>query len=321
MRRTPRLRPDGSPLAGAGPRTLALYSGMAAAFPGMGRPLTDEPAAQRVLAEFEAASGQGIGRLVREAGEEELYADRSWELAVVAAQAAACEAFLAGGGNVSGALGFSIGAYAALLGARMAGVGQVVAMIDTVLEASRTLPGSYAMVAVTGPPLERAESLCRPGVLEVAAVLGEGQVIVAGRAEAAEGFAAAVARSALRVTRLPVRWPLHTTLMSPVADALDRRRRSIGRLRPPRHPVYSGLDGARITTPSEGWELLIRHLVRPQRFDLAMRAALADGWERIVDLGPGATLARVVRRLRGAPSAVESFPSAPARRAPGGAEC
>ena len=282
---------------------------MAAAAPGMGRPLADDPAAQRVFAEFAVVSGLEIERLVVDAAESELLADRAWELAVVATEIAAFEAFREKGRVVSGALGFSIGAYAALRNAGMVDVSQVVAMVDSVLEACLALPGSYGMAAVTGPSRERVEKDCCPGVVEIAAVLGEGQVVVAGELEATERLCAGISRVALRVTRLPVRWPLHTTLMTPVAAALERRRRALGCLRPLRHPVYSGLDGSRITTPSEGWDLLVRHLVQPQRLDLAIPAVLEAGAAGFVELGPAATLARAVRRFSGSAAAVELFPA------------
>jgi acyl transferase domain-containing protein len=283
------------------------YPGMAAALPGMGCPPAHDPAAQGVLAEFKSASGEEIARLVLEAGEGALHADRAWELAVVATELA-FEAFRARGGLVSGALGSAIGVYAALLGAGTVRVAQAVAMIDTVLEIALQLHGSYATVTVTGPSHAKVEGLCRAGAVEVAAVLGESQVIVAAELDATERLAAAIAASALRVPRLPVRWPLHTTLMAPVAAALDRSRTTIGRLRPLRHPVYSELDGARITTASEGWYLLVRHLVRPQRLDLGLPAVPAGGFGRVVELGPGSTLARVAHRILGPEVTVHSFP-------------
>jgi len=281
---------------------------MAAATPGMGRPLARNRAAQAVFDEFRRTSGTDVGRLVAGAGDAELFADRAWELAIVATEIAAFEAFTAAGGVVSGGFGFSIGAYAALRNAGMVDVGQVVAMVDCVLDASRALPGSYGMAAITGPSRESVEALCRPGAVEVAAVLGEGLVLVAGEREATDRLCAEISPRALRVSSLRVRWPLHTTLMTPVAADLGRRREAIGRLRPLRHPVYSGLDGSRVTSPSEGWELLVRHLIRPQRLDLAIGAMVAAGPAEFVEMGTGSTLARSVSRLTGPDAAVRAFP-------------
>ncbi len=266
------------------------------------------PATQRALAEFSAVSGLEIQSLVVDAPDAALFADRAWQLAVVAPEVAAFEAFRAAGRVVSGTLAFSIGACAALQNAGMVDASQVVAMVDSVLEACLALAGSCGMAAVAGPSGGRVEKDCRPGAVEIAAVLGPGQVLAAGELEATERVCAGISNVALRVTRLPVPWPLHATMMTPVAAALERRRKAIGRLRPLRHPVYSGLDGSRITGPSEGWDLLVRHLVRPQPLDLAIPAVLAAGAAGFVELGPGATLTRAVRRFSGSEASVESFP-------------
>ncbi len=269
--------------------------GVLGLFPGMGRRVAHIPAARAVLEEFAAASRVDIVSLVCDAGERELFADRSWELAVVATEAAALAAFTARGGSLAASLGFSIGAYAALLSAGSAAVSQVVAMIDLVLAGSRALSDRYAMASVTGlSPDEVAAACTQPGAA-VAAVIGPAQVLVAGARDAVAALGRALAPRALRTTLLAVRWPLHTPAMQPVAIELERRRAELGGLRAPRHPVYSAVDGGLITTPNECWELLVRHLVRPQRPDLALASAYRDGHRRAVELGPGDTLARAVR--------------------------
>jgi len=308
--------PPASP-APANARPLALFPGMAAAEPGMARELAAHPSGARVLAEFGAESGVDVRSLACEAGAAELLADRSWELAVVATESAAAEVHRAEGGEIGAALGFSIGAYAALRSAGAVSVAQVVAMVDVVLEASLGLPGRYAMVAVTGPELAAVETRCRPGAVEVSAVLAPGQAIVAGEEAAVVSFCEAIAPGALRVTPLVVRWPLHTSMMGPVAARLGRAKGAIGDLRPLAYPVYSAIDGTRITDPTEGWELLVQHLTRPQRFDLALGAALADGFRRLIELGPGSTLGRLARRIGGAGVSVESASGRRERRAGG----
>ncbi len=285
---------------------------MGAAAPGMARALAGEPSAASVLAEFGAASGVDVARAACEGDAAELFADRVWELAVVATEAAAAAAYRARGASVSGALGFSIGAYAALWCAGALSARQVVTMIDVVLAGSRALDGTFSMAAITGPSLEAVEARCRRGAVEVSAVLAPGQTVVAGREEAVAGLVAAAAPSALRVTPIAVRWPLHTTMMASVAALLERSRAAVGELRPLRHPVYSGVDGARITDPREGWELLVQHLVRPQRFDVALAAALADAFERVVELGPGTTLSRLARRSASRAVSVDALPGAAA---------
>ncbi len=287
----------------------------------MARELARDPRGGAALAEFAAASGADVPHQACAAPTAELRADRAWELAVVATEVAADETFRSRGGELAGALGFSIGAYAALRSAGALTPRQIVTMIDIVLDASRELPLRYAMAAVTGSELAAVEAHCRPGEVEVSAVLTPGQVIVAGEAGAVDRLGAAIAPAALRVTPVPVRWPLHTSLMQAVADRLESARDHVGRLRELRHPVYSGIDGSRVTSPRDGWALLVHHLVRPQRFDMALPAALADGFERTVELGPGDTLTRLARRLGSVPALAPLPGAGGGRRRGAGARC
>jgi len=287
---------------------LALFPGMAAAFPGMGRPLAGRPAAARVFAEFGRWSRLDVAGAAAKATAEELFRDRTWELAVVATQAAALAAWQEAGNAVAASLGFSIGAYAALLSAGALSVEQAVAIIDVVLEASRRLPGRYAMAALTGTAPDTVAPLLQPGRTDVAAVVAPGQLLIAGTEADVRALAETLTPEALGVRVLAVRWPLHTPLMLPVAEELERRRDRLGGLRPFRHPVYSALHGGRIETPEEGWRLLVDHLYRPQRFDLAFAAARSDGLRRCVELGPAGALKRAVRWLARDEVAVEAFP-------------
>src|SRR5512136_1124018 len=147
----PELGPHGR---GRGRGTLALFPGMAAVFAGMGRPLTRVPAGERVYRAFSEFSGVDVGALACTSSDSEIYCDRHWELAAVATEAAALEVWRSGGRDVSTSLGFSIGAYAALLSAGVVSVAQVVGMIDIVLEASLRLPGRFSMLSVAGAPLQ-----------------------------------------------------------------------------------------------------------------------------------------------------------------------
>jgi acyl transferase domain-containing protein len=303
--------PAGWPALDGG--TVALFPGMAAAFPGMGRPLNGLGAAERTFAAFSGASGADVSGAACTAAAEALFRDRTWELAVVATEAAALAAWNASGGRVAASLGFSIGAYAALMSAGAVTVEQVVAMVDIVLDASRRLPDRFAMVAVSGSSPVEVSRFLRRGEAELAAVTQPGQLLLAGREDAMRELAERIAPTVLAVRFLPVHWPLHTSLMLLVSRELEDRRRQVGPLRRLRHPVYSAIDGGRIETPEGGWRLLVDHLHRPQRFDLAFEAVRSDGLSDFVEFGPAGTLSRAVRWLTRGELAVAAFPGAAPR--------
>lgn len=280
---------------------LALFPGLAAVAPGMGRELCRHAASRATFDQFASLSGLDVTHLVTDASDEELRRDRNWEVAAVATQLASLDAFRGARGVVRGSLGFSIGAYAALASAGVVTIKQIVRVIDLVLEGCHELNGRYAMASILGCTDDVLAGAVRPGGAEVSAVLTPGNVLVAGTEDAVGSLCERVAPKALRVARLSVRWPLHTTLMRPVAELLRGRRAEVTGLAEPSHAVFSALHGRVLGSSGEAWELLVDHLWRPQRFDEAFNAAAKEGFDTYVELGPGATLATAVRWMtRGA---------------------
>jgi len=287
---------------------LALFPGMAAVAAGMARAYAASRAARRVFDEFSEHSGIDVFALAHDADEAALRADRHWELATVATEAAALAAYREQGDEVDGALGFSIGAYAALLCAGVTSIGQTVAMIDAVLDGCRGLAGGpFAMAAVSGLAAAETAAAAEAAGAALAAVITPAQTLLAGPAPAVARAAAVVATRALRVRALEVRWPLHTPWMVPARDRLDAARAGLGDFRDPARAVYSARHGRRVEGTGECWELLTGHLTAVQRFDLAFAAARADGFARCVELGPGGTLTAAVRWLARDEVAVRPF--------------
>jgi acyl transferase domain-containing protein len=271
---------------------------MAAAAAGMARPFAASPAARRVFEEFSDHSGLDVLRLAHDADDASLRADRHWEIAMVATEAAALAAFREWGGDPGGALGFSIGAYAALLCADVISIAQTVTMIDTVLEGCRLLAGGpFAMAAVSGVAAARAAAAAEASGAALAAVITPAQTVLAGPAPAAARAIDALASDALGVRALEVRWPLHTAWMAPARELLASARAGLGSFGEPVRAIYSALHGRRLSGAGECWELLTGHLTEAQRFDAAFAGARADGFARCVELGPGGTLTRAVRWL------------------------
>ncbi|MFZ5787812.1 MAG: ACP S-malonyltransferase [Acidobacteriota bacterium] len=286
---------------------LGLFPGLAASVPGMGRRWSSSAAANRTFDAFSASSGLDVRWLACDAPGEVLRLDRNREVATVATEMAAAAAYAEGGGRLDAVLGFSIGAYAALAGAGVISVEQIVAMIDAVLGGCLSLDGSFAMAAVIGLPHDLVEAECRRGGVEMAARLAAGQTLVAGPAREMDAFRAALEGKALRVVALDVRWPLHTSHMAPAARGLEAIREKLGALRAPAVPVYSLYHGSAIGSAREAWELLVGHLCHEQRLDVALSACRSAGLTRFVELGPGETLSRAARwMLRGASSASDA---------------
>jgi len=253
------------------------------------------PAARSSLAEFERASRCPVGELSTTAPATALLADRACEFAVIATSVAATAAWRQHRGGLDGVLGFSIGVYAALEAAGVVRLEQIVAMIDVVLEASRDLEGKFEMAAITGVPRDELELACRRAGTEVAAEVTAVQFLVAGPRAAMALLELGFAERALRWRSLPVRWPVHTSYMRPVAEALERARSAIGPFSEPRVPIYATSRQPRVETAAGAWKLITGQMWQPQSLRRALLAAMEDGFSDAVELGPGETMRRALR--------------------------
>ena len=84
--------------------------------------------------------------------------------------------------------------------------------------------------------------------------------------------------------------------MRPADEVLDAALAGVS-LRPARVPVFSNVDAAPHADPAEIRPLLVRQVLAPVLWEATVRAMLARGVERFVEIGPGRVLAGLVKRV------------------------
>ncbi len=62
-------------------------------------------------------------------------------------------------------------------------------------------------------------------------------------------------------------------------------------------PIISNVDARPHTDPDEIRALLVRQVVEPVRMEESLRALLAAGCDRFVEVGPGRVLAGLLKRV------------------------
>ena len=185
----------------------------------------------------------------------------------------------------AGTLGFEEGVR---LAARRAGHTQ---------KAAERRPGE--MVALLGAGTSHAEELCQAvgGDCWLANDNAPGQVVAAGTPEAMDkAVDQAPSVGVRRATRLKVGGAFHTPLMAEAAAAFaeDLGTASFAR---PTAPIVSNGD-ARPYEDGDGWrQRLEDHLVRPVRWRESVEALASMGVTELVEVGPGAILAGLARRI------------------------
>jgi phthiocerol/phenolphthiocerol synthesis type-I polyketide synthase E len=223
--------------------------------------------------------------------------------ALFAFEYALAQAWISWGVKPAAVLGHSLGE---LVAACVAGVFSLPAALRLVVRRGRLLQSTAegAMLAVPLPDSEVGAWL--DDEVELAAINAPDRCVVAGPTEAVERLRQALAARGIDGRPLAVRRAFHSRSLEPVLDAfVDEVRRA--RPRAPEIPWLSNLtggwiDGERAADPA-AWGEALR---RPVRFSAALAELLRDPRRVLLEVGPGRTLAGLVRRHGG--EAVSSLP-------------
>jgi [acyl-carrier-protein] S-malonyltransferase len=132
------------------------------------------------------------------------------------------------------------------------------------------------------------------------------QIVVAGAADALERASGALRELGIRSMRLPVAGAFHSPLMQPAVAGYEKALAAT-ELREPCCAVYSAMTARPFADVRAE---LAGSLTAPVRWCETVLALAADGATRFVELGPGAVLTGLVRRIlpeadAGAPVAAE----------------
>jgi [acyl-carrier-protein] S-malonyltransferase len=289
-----------------------LFPGQGSQKVGMGRALHDaRPEARAVFEEADAALGYAISRLCFEGPEEELTLTANAQPAILATSVAALrvlEAQMGAGLRPAVVAGHSLGEYSALVAAgalRLADAVRMVHLRGKFMQEA-VAPGVGAMAAILLPPeLGRADvdAACAEAargtgeIVSAANLNGGGQVVIAGHKAAVErACAAAKARGAKRAVPLAVSAPFHCALMQPAADRMAAELARVA-IRSPAVPVVSNVEAAPNQDGERVRDLLVRQVTAPVRWEESVQRIAAMGVTAAVEVGAGAVLAGLVRRI------------------------
>jgi [acyl-carrier-protein] S-malonyltransferase len=276
-----------------------IFPGQGAATPGAGEAWVDH-AAWAVVTEAEAVLDRPLGRLLLEAGNDELSTTRASQLAVLLGSLVAWEALRDTLDEPPVAFaGHSLGQITALIAAgavdRADGFRLAARRADVSQDSADAHPGR--MAALVGTDLEVAAKICGGGAdVWVANDNAPGQVVIAGTPA---GLEAAGERArdlgVRRMIPLDVGHAFHTPLLADAAEAL-RPRLAATTFREPAAAIVANTDALGHTDPGCWPEQLRRHLVEPVRWRESQRTLAASGATAFVEVGPGKVLAGMAKR-------------------------
>lgn len=206
--------------------------------------------------------------------------------------------------SVVGAAGLSLGEYSALASAGVLEFEDGVRLVQHRGAAMQAAADSQpsGMASVLGLSVEDVQAVCQaaclPGeILQVANLLCPGNTAISGHKaslEAAE--AVAMQNGAMRFIRLAVAGAFHTAIMNPAVERLKTAIASVP-MKPASVPIYSNVDAAPHTQPTEFPSLLAQQVVTPVRWEASLRAMIANGVDQFYEIGPGRVLAGTLKRI------------------------
>jgi [acyl-carrier-protein] S-malonyltransferase len=293
---------------------VLLFPGQGSQKPGMGRELAEAiPAARAVFTDIDAALGRPLSRLCFEGPADELTMTDNAQPALFAHGAAVWAATADRlTPHVRAAAGHSLGEFTAYHAAGAltvdAGARLVRQRGELMRQAGDARPG--AMAAILGELATPIDALCVQASAEAGEVVPANynspeQTVVSGEVRGVER-AMELARShgAKRAIRLPVSGAFHSPLMRPSEPGL-RAALARAALTDPRVPIYSNVDAAPSTSADTARDRLLRQLTAAVRWlDVVRALATAYPAALFVEMGPGAVLTGLVKRIAPQVSAV-----------------
>jgi [acyl-carrier-protein] S-malonyltransferase len=279
-----------------------LCSGQGYQGAGMFDLLADAPEASPV---FEAAKsvldGKDPRRLVREASNDDLHADKFGQI-LCCTQAMVAWAVLST--KIPRPLvvaGYSVGELAAW---GVAGLLDYQSVFDldaqraSAMDKATTQPSG--LVAVHGLKRDTVDRICKARGTYVAIVNAQDRMLVGGTRVALDAVVRdAQAAGAEHTTMLPVAVPSHTPLM---AKASDQFRQALAKAHLPAEVpagirLLSGIDGDTVFDVHTGVDKLARQVAQTVDWAACMESCRAAGVTKVVELGPGDALARMMHEL------------------------
>jgi [acyl-carrier-protein] S-malonyltransferase len=281
-----------------------LFPGQGSQEVGMGKALHDAfPESRAIFAAADAALGEPLSRLCFAGPEADLALTANTQPAILATSLAAHAALQRSGFAPAFVAGHSLGEYSAMVAAG------VLDLKDAIVAVRRrggymqeAVPvGVGAMAAILMLELEAVEDACRQAaqgdVVTPANLNSPGQIVIAGHAGAVErAMEACKQRGAKRAIKLPVSAPFHCALMRP---AQERMARDLALLPfgEPRIPVVNNVDAVPVRQAAACREGLVRQVSAPVRWQASIERMLADGVTTFVEVGPGAVLCGLVKKI------------------------
>lgn len=283
-----------------------VFPGQGTQKAGMGEAWRDTPS-WKLTESISEATGEDLPELLLRTPAEQLLRTDLAQLTVFALGVVAhAEVTRRGGpdGTVVACAGHSLGEYTALVAAGALTVDAAARLVAArgraMRDATRLREGTMGVLVAAPLPdvTELVRELRDEGAeLWVANVNAPGQTVISGSAEGIELAAERAPSIGAKAIRLKVAGAFHSPYMAPAADALRLALKDTA-FAPAHLPVVANVDARPYAGDCDWPELATRQLTSPVLWEQSVRTLTEGlGCRRLVELGPGRTLAGMIRRI------------------------
>lgn len=282
-----------------------LFAGQGAQHAGMGKDLyQSEPLFRDAMDAAASAVDFDLKTLCFEGPDETLSQTQFTQPCMVAFAVALTNVLKANGVVPQAVAGLSLGEYSALA---CAGVFDATTAVSLAAFRGKAMEQAVTgrpcgMAAILGLDRDTLQAACNEGaastggVVEIANYNCPGQMAIAGDQAAVDAACeAAKAAGAKRCLPLKVSGPFHTSLMAPAGDALREKFKEVtfGEMQ---YPVYFNCLGGPKSESDSIPALLEQQVQSSVYMEDIIRRMEADGIDTILEIGPGKTLAGLVKK-------------------------
>lgn len=278
-------------------KTVFVFSGQGAQYPGMGKSLYENSPAAKAVFDMAENIRPGTIKQCFEGTKEELSVTINTQPCVFTADLAAAAAVQEKGIRPDYVAGFSLGEIAALAFAGMLSYEDAFRLVcrraEVMDKAANENKGAMAAVLKLTP--EKVEQICSE--FEKAYPVNynsPAQTVVAAAEDEIDALCARVKEEKGKAVRLAVSGAFHSPFMSSAADALAEYLEGI-ELKAPEIPVYSNVTAQ----PYEGdYKALVAAQVKsPVKWQKTVENLAQQGADSFIEVGVGKTLTGLIRKI------------------------